>query len=321
MGTEDGSLQEEPKMTNELPVLSLNFSDCPIHLENFFVRALSRRYCLNREERPEFLVYALTGHRHRLYNCTKIWTHHEVYRPNWKECDYAVLPFLGNDPRHYYLPIYAYSRSPEPLIRRNPDWDQIRETKTRFCALLSAYVDRTVRHRMDFFHELNRRKKVDSIGRAANNTGRKVPSGHEPKLEALRPYKFNIAFENKELEGWTTEKMYDPLAVHTIPIFWGDRKAVKYFNPDAFINAYDFKNLADLADYVCAVDQDEKLFRKYLEAPPFRDNTPPDVFSEGRLLDFMGNIFTNPIRPVAQRRWFFHLTKWRLAKRNKLETE
>ena len=115
--------------------------------------------------------------------------------------------------------------------------------------------------------------------------------------------------------------MYDPLAVHTIPIFWGDRKAVEYFNPDAFINAYDFKNLADLADYVCAVDQDEKLFRKYLEAPPFRDNTPPDVFSEGRLLDFMGNIFTNPIRPVAQRRWFFHLTKWRLAKRNKLETE
>jgi hypothetical protein len=95
---------------------------------------------------------------------------------------------------------------------------------------------------MDFFHELNRRKKVDSIGRAANNTGWKVPNGHEPKLEALRPYKFNIAFENKELEGWTTEKMYDPLAVHTVPIFWGDRKAVEYFNPDAFINAYDFKN-------------------------------------------------------------------------------
>lgn len=138
-------------MTNELPVLSLNFSDCPIHLENYFVRVLSQRYRLNREERPEFLVYALTGHRHRLYNCTKIWTHHEVYRPNWKECDYAVLPFLGNDPRHYYLPIYAYSRSPEPLLRRNPDWDRIRETKTRFCALLSAYVDRTVRHRMDFF--------------------------------------------------------------------------------------------------------------------------------------------------------------------------
>ena len=306
---------------SDLPGLSINFSDCPVHIEDFFVRILSRRHRLHREDRPEFLVYALTGHRHRLYNCVKIYTHHEVYQPNWKECDYAVLPFLGTDPRHYYLPIYAYNRSPEPLIRRNPAWDRIRLEKTRFCALLSAYVDRSVRHRMDFFEILNRRKKVDSIGRAANNTGWKAPGGHQPKLEALRPYRFTIAFENKELEGWTTEKMYDPLAVHTVPIFWGDRRAVEYFNPEAFINAYDFKNLSELADYVCAVDTDETLYRKYLEAPPFRNNTPPDVFSEERLLDFLGRIFTSPIKPVAQSRWFFHLTKWRLAKRNKLATE
>ena len=203
---------------SDRPGLSLNFSDCPIHLEDFFIRILSRKYQILRDDRPEFLIYALTGHRHRLYNCVKIYTHHEVYRPNWKECDYAILPFLGNDPRHYYLPIFAYSRSPEPLIRRNSDWDRICSEKTRFCALLSAYVDRSVRHRMNFFEILNRRKKVDSIGRAGNNTGWKVPGGHDPKLEALRPYRFTIAFENKELAGWTTEKIYDPLAVHTVPI-------------------------------------------------------------------------------------------------------
>ena len=133
---------------SELPSLSLNFSDCPIHLELFFERLLARRYRLIREDRPEFLIYALTGQRHRLYNCVKIYTHHEVYRPNWKECDYAILPFLGKDPRHYYLPIFAYNRSPDPLIRKSPDWDKIQAGKTRFCALLSAYVDRTVRHRM-----------------------------------------------------------------------------------------------------------------------------------------------------------------------------
>ena len=304
-----------------LPVLSIDFTDIPVHLEEFLVRILSRRYRLGRDDRPDFLVYSLTGHRHRLYNCAKIWTHHEVYRPDWKECDYAILPFQGNDPRQYYLPIFAYNRPPDPLVRRNVDWDRIASEKTRFCALLSAYVDRSVRHRMDFFHELNRRRKVDSIGRAANNTGWKAPGGHDPKLAALRPYRFTIAFENKELAGWTTEKMYDPLAVHTVPIFWGDRRAVEHFNPGAFINAHDFKNLSDLADYVCAVDADEKLYRKYLEAPPFRNNVPPDVFSEERLLDFFQKVFTTPIRPVAQRRWFFHLTKWRLAKRNKLSTE
>ena len=306
---------------SDLQSLSINFSDCPVHLENFFMRILSSRYQILREERPEFLIYALTGHRHRLYNCTKIYTHHEVYRPNWRECDYAILPFLGSDPRHYYLPIFAYNRSPQPLIRHNPDWNAIRTQKTRFCALLSAYANRSVRQRMDFFNELNRRKKVDSLGRAANNTGLTIPLGLPPKLEALRPYKFTIAFENKELSGWTTEKMYDPLAAHTIPIFWGDPKAVDCFNPEAFINAYDFQSDSELADYVCEVDTNEALYLRYLQAPPFRNNTPPDVFSEAKLLDFLGRIFTARVKPVALRRWFFQLTKWRLAKRNKLLSE
>lgn len=304
-----------------LPSLSINFSDCPVHLEDFFLRILSSRYQILREERPEFLIYALTGHRHRLYNCTKIYTHHEVYRPNWRECDYAILPFLGTDPRHYYLPIFAYNRTPQPLIRHNPDWNAIRTQKIRFCALLSAYANRSVRQRMNFFNELNRRKKVDSLGRAANNTGLTIPLGLPPKLEALRPYKFTIAFENKELSGWTTEKMYDPLAAHTIPIFWGDPKAVECFNPEAFINAYDFRSYSELADYVCEVDTNEALYLRYLQAPPFRNNTPPDVFSEAKLLAFFGQIFTAKVKPVAQRRWFFGLTKWRLAKRNKLLTE
>jgi len=306
---------------SDLPSLSINFSDCPIHLENFFLRILSSRYQILREERPEFLIYALTGQRHRLYNCTKIYTHHEVYRPSWRECDYAILPFLGSDPRHYYLPIFAYNRTPQPLIRHNPDWSAIRTQKTRFCALLSAYANRSVRQRMDFFNELNRRKKIDSLGRAANNTGLTIPLGLPPKLEALRPYKFTIAFENKELSGWTTEKMYDPLAAHTIPIFWGDPKAVDCFNPEAFINAYDFQSDSELADYVCEVDTNEALYLRYLQSPPFRNNTPPDVFSEAKLLDFLGRIFTARVKPVAQRRWFFQLTKWRLAKRNKLLSE
>jgi hypothetical protein len=306
---------------SDLPSLSINFSDCPVHLEDFFLRILSSRYQILREERPEFLIYALTGHRHRLYNCTKIYTHHEVYRPNWRECDYAILPFLGTDPRHYYLPIFAYNRTPQPLIRHNPDWNAIRTQKIRFCALLSAYANRSVRQRMNFFNELNRRKKVDSLGRAANNTGLTIPLGLPPKLEALRPYKFTIAFENKELSGWTTEKMYDPLAAHTIPIFWGDPKAVECFNPEAFINAYDFRSYSELADYVCEVDTNEALYLRYLQAPPFRNNTPPDVFCEAKLLDFLGRIFTARVKPVAQRRWFFQLTKWRLAKRNKLLSE
>lgn len=301
--------------------ISLNFTDCPPQIEHYFLRLLETRYRVVREDRPEFLIYALTGHRHRLYNCTKIYTHHETYRPNWKESDYAVLPFDPGDPRVLYLPLYAFDRSPAPLIRGRVEAAAIRAAKPRFCALLSNYADRSVAHRIRFFHLLNRRRRVDSVGRGLNNAGFAGIPGHDRKLEFYRQYRFILSFENKDLPGWVTEKMYDPLAVHAIPIFWGDRGASRYFNPAAYIQAHDFGSLEELADHVVRTDDDPELYRRYVEASPFHENRAPDVFAEERTLDFFAKIFRNPVVPAAQRRWFFPLTKWRLAKRNKLPTE
>jgi len=103
------------------PIISLNFSDCPPQFENYFLPILEEKYTIRRDERPDFLVYALTGHRHRLYNCIKIYVHHETYRPNWKECDYAILPIDLNDSRVLHIPIFAFDRSPQPLIRGGED--------------------------------------------------------------------------------------------------------------------------------------------------------------------------------------------------------
>lgn len=303
------------------PEISLNFSDCPPQFEDFFLPILETKYRIRRDDRPDYLIYGLSGHRHRLYNCVKIYTHHETYPPNWKECDYAILPVWSPDPRQLHVPIFAFDRSPQPLVRGGENWDEIRASKTRFCALLSSYVDRTVAKRVEFFHTLNRRRRVHSSGRGLNNTGFLAPPGHAAKLEFLKPYRFTIAFENKERLGWTTEKMYDPLAVHTIPIFWGDQRATQHFNPGSFINAYDFSSLEELAEYVCHVDDTPSLFEKFLRACPFHGNTAPEEFCRQRVLRFFENIFCAPREPVARRRWFFPFTKWRLVKRNKLESE
>jgi hypothetical protein len=300
------------------PTISLNFSDCPPQFENYFLPILEEKYTVRRDERPDFLVYALTGHRHRLYNCVKIYVHHETYRPNWKECDYAILPIDLNDSRVLHIPIFAFDRSSQPLIRGGEDWAAIEKMKTRFCAALSSYSNHTVKERTQFFHVLNRRQRIDSPGRGMNNTGF---SGIGDKLAFYQSYRFVLAFENKERIGWTTEKMYDPLASYAIPIFWGDRNASKYFNPDSFINAHDFRDHEELADYVCHVDSNPNLYEKYFRATPFVNNLPPEEFSRERVLRFFEKIFATQIKPIAQKRWFFGLTKWRLAKRNKLPSE
>jgi hypothetical protein len=67
MGNQVGKFPDGRDFMSQLPVLSINFSDCPIHLEDFFLKILNRRYRLYREDRPEFLIYALTGQQNLKY--------------------------------------------------------------------------------------------------------------------------------------------------------------------------------------------------------------------------------------------------------------
>lgn len=306
------------------PKVSLNFIDFPPQSKAFFLDLLSPHYDLIFDDTPNFLFYSHIGHRHRLYNCIKIFHTQEKYWPNWKECDYAAVSVLVDDPRSAYLPIYAFDGRPEKLVRTSvPDPVTVRASKPHFCSLLCAYVDRTVRRREQFFHALNRLRKVDSAGRALNNTGYRLPPGdrYQVKVDWLAGYRFNLAFENTRRAGWCTEKLVDPLHVNTIPIYWGDPRVKDYFNPKSFICRDDFLSDEELADYVLHVDDTPELYARYIRATPFHDNRPNSAYDRNGLLSFFDQIFRSRQKPIAQKRLFFKITKWRLAKRNKLPGE
>jgi hypothetical protein len=225
------------------------------------------------------------------------------------------------DSRAYYLPIYAFDGMADKLVRPSvPDPVAIRSSKPHFCSLLCASADRTTQKRQEFFHILNRRRKVDSARPALNKTGFRVPkeNRYQSKIDWIRNYRFNLAFENRLRTGWTTEKLVDPLHVHTIPIHWGDPRVKEYFNPESFICAHDFPSLEELAEYVLHVDDTPELYARYIRATPFHQNRPNPAYDLNHLVEFFQRIFSSRTRPIAQRRWFFPLTKWRLAKRNKL---
>jgi hypothetical protein len=204
-----------------------------------------------------------------------------------------------------------------------PDPVAIRASKPHFCSLLCAYVDRTVRRREQFFHALNRLRKVDSAGRALNNTGDRLPTGdrYQVKVDWLAGYRFNLAFENTRRAGWCTEKLVDPLHVNTIPIYWGDPRVKAFFNPESFICRDDFSSDEELAEYVLHVDDTPELYARFIRATPFHDNRPNYAYDRTGLLLFFNRIFRSRQKPIAQKRWFFNITKWRLAKRNKLPGE
>jgi len=298
--------------------VSLNFIDTPSQVEKYFLGLLEKKYEVIRDDTPEFLIFTHIGQRHRLYNCTKIFYSQEVYPPDWGECDYTIHSCWFPGERALHLPIFAFGRGLAPLLGlrggENP-WHR------RFCVFLAGYDDSSVRNRREFLEALGRYRKVDSFGKALNNTGIKAEDGYYPKIDLLSGYKFHIAFENKQRPGWCTEKLYDAFAAGTVPIYWGDPRVEDYFNPQAFINAENFRCWETLVEYIAYLDQNEDLYTKYLAASPFPRREAPTIFQEERILAFFEKIFSSQEKPVAQRRWFFPLTKWRLAKRNKLPGE
>lgn len=108
----------------------------------------------------------------------------------------------------------------------------------------------------------------------------------------MRDYKFNIAFENSRVDGYTTEKLFDALAAGTLPIYWGN-PSVKYDVPEnCFINLAKFATITEAIEYVIKVDNDAELYNSYFNESPIDNN--PYIEWENLFLDFFNMIIKNP---------------------------
>jgi alpha(1,3/1,4) fucosyltransferase len=286
---------------------------------NFFYNLLKKRFSLEVTDQPEFLIYANPGsHIHRVHNCVKIYFGIEHFAPDWSQCDYAMTCHYLEDPRHLRLPYYALYGGAKVLDKRQDDLEGILRNKTRFCGfVVSNAGKRKTRKRVDFFQRLSRYKHVDSAGRAFNNIGGPLPAGPQAKLDFLRTCKFNIAFENTSVPGYTTEKLYEAMWARTVPIYWGSPRVQEEFNPASFLNYFDFPSEEALIERIIELDKDDAKYLEVLRQPCCHNNQPNEFFNTDRVLDFFERIFTTPIRPVSQRRRLFSFGRWVLVKRNK----
>jgi hypothetical protein len=92
------------------------------------------------------------------------------------------------------------------------------------------------------------------------------------KSKELSNYKFTIAFENSILPGYVTEKLMEPLAAGSLPIYLGDDICKTDFNPKAFICVKDFKNFTKAIEYIKEVDNNDELYMSYMREPIFGEN-------------------------------------------------
>jgi alpha(1,3/1,4) fucosyltransferase len=248
-------------------------------------------------DEPDILFYSWLGDNFKYFKCIRIFYTPENLKPKYKECDFSLSFELWKDKRNLRFPIYLlYNMKPETLVKTNLDAEKILASKTGFCSFM--ITNPNAEKRIDFFNKLCKYKKVDSGGRVLNNIGRSV----NDKIEFIKKYKFNIAFENCASNGYTTEKIVEAMYADTIPIYWGNPKIGEEFNAKSFFNFSDYHSEDDLIEDIIEHDKKpEKYIEKFLQ-PWFIDDIPNQCFDMNQLRKFLYNIVRNRkvFTPIAR---------------------
>lgn len=217
----------------------------------------------------------------------------ENISPDFNIFDYAIgFDDLKFGDRYIRLPLYCFYPDFDSLCNGDTlpeSYDMMANRK--FCSFVVSNGNGSDPIRTEFFKELSKYKKVDSAGRYMNNMG----GGYlEDKRSFISEYKFNIAFENSAVLGYTTEKIMEPMAVNSIPIYWGNKNVVKDFNTESFVNLHDFSSIAECISYIIELDQNDEKYLSMLKRPWFNpDNINLDY--KTRLCGFFENIINKPV--------------------------
>lgn len=217
----------------------------------------------------------------------------ENISPDFNIFDYAIgFDDLKFGDRYIRLPLYCFYPDFDSLCNGDTlpeSYDMMANRK--FCSFVVSNGNGSDPIRTEFFKELSKYKKVDSAGRYMNNMG----GGYlEDKRSFISEYKFNIAFENSAVLGYTTEKIMEPMAVNSIPIYWGNKNVVKDFNTESFVNLHDFSSIAECISYIIELDQNDEKYLSMLKRPWFNpDNS--NLNYKTRLCSFFENIINKPV--------------------------
>tara|TARA_R110000868_G_scaffold14457_5_gene67380 strand:- start:31769 stop:32227 length:459 start_codon:yes stop_codon:yes gene_type:complete len=123
------------------------------------------------------------------------------------------------------------------------------------------------------------------------------------KMKFIKEYKFVISFENSEYDGYTTEKIVEPIYEDCIPIYWGNKLVSNDFNSKRFLDYNKFESEKKLIDKLLEIDQNEELAIAMLMQPAFSENKLPHEEEREEVLSILSTIIEKLQKPIARTLW------------------
>ena len=141
--------------------------------------------------------------------------------------------------------------------------------RKKFCAaVISNCETEFSKFRIDFIKLLSEYKKVDMGGKCQNNLNGNVKN----KIDFLSNYKFSIAMENSNGDGYLSEKIFESFLAGTIPIYYGDYILDEFINPKTYILIKGEKDIEKKIDYIKKIDNNDDLYKSIIKEKPIIDD-------------------------------------------------
>ncbi len=262
---------------------------------NYFIDILKKHYQVEISDNPDYLFYSCFGYEHSRYSCIKIFYTGECETPDFNLCDYAMgFDHLQFGDRYLRVPLYLlfqYEADLALALQKHMKAEQIIAEGRGFCSFVVSN-DAGQPARKEAFDLLSSYKQVASGGRYLNNIGYRVPD----KQAFLEGYKFNLAFENCNYYGYTTEKIVQAFAAGCIPIYYGDPNIAAEFNPKSFVNGNAFASWDEVLEEVRRIDTDPALYAEMLHTPIL-----PEGKARPQLEEFLIRIFDQEYADARRR--------------------
>ena len=160
--------------------------------------------------------------------------------------------------------------------------------RKKFCAaVISNCETEFSKFRIDFIKLLSEYKKVDMGGKCHNNINKSVKN----KIDYLSNYKFSIAMENSDGDGYLSEKIVDSFLAGTIPIYYGDYILDEFINPKSYILIKGENDIEKKIEYIKKIDKDDNLYKTIIKEKPIIDDNFANKIDELEIKSFLKHIF------------------------------
>ena len=108
----------------------------------------------------------------------------------------------------------------------------------------------------------------------------------------LSHYKFSIAMENSDGDGYLSEKIIDSFLAGTIPIYYGDYILDEFINPKSYILIKGEKDIEKKIEYIKKIDNDDNLYKEIIKEKPILDDNFVNKIDRIEIKSFLKHIFT-----------------------------